>query len=107
MLRRLSVENYALIDKLERQPAGIGYGTRNLHDPLGLRTVLPAEGLRTAADENIGLIVLQDAPEGTRQACDLGRRQDLDRHGDPARSIGCRNADTDLADIKSERDHRL
>ena len=83
-----------------------GGATHSLRlDTLGLRPAFPRHSHGTPGHQDIGLIVLHDIEEGLRKPDDLGSRKHLDRRGNTAATVRHRNADTCLADIKSQCNH--
>ena len=72
---------------------------------LCLRAFLPRHRLGQSADEDIGLMVLNDHAKGARHILNLGSREDLERHSDAPGAVRDRDTGACAANIERECNH--
>lgn len=95
----------ALVDELEGKVAGTRYAFGDRTDMLCLRAFLPRHRLGQSADEDIGLMVLNDHAKGARHILNLGSREDLERHSDAPGAVRDRDTGACAANIERECNH--
>ena len=72
---------------------------------LCLRAFLPRHRLGQSADEDIGLMVLNDHAKGARHILNLGSREDLERHSNAPGAVRDRDTGACAANIERECNH--